>query len=234
MTSTRRSLVQRSSWLAVLLAAAATSAVACGGDTESDDEGSGGRTGEDSPSSAAADGKEESCGAFCASIEACGQVAAEVDCSSVCTENTLVSRGGQEVLAACIAEAGCDTTDPLALADCLEDGLEDLPLTEVAEQFCNETAPAISECLGTPAAEGATADCLETIPLLSDDLLGELSECVEDGCAGADTCLGLTFVTAIGYENLEALGDLGFGDALGGLVPGFGGGTEPGMGGAQN
>lgn len=217
----------------VLVAAAAT---ACGGNTENDGDGSGGGGAVDeTPDSAAADGKEESCDEFCASVEACGQTTGEVECSSFCTGNTLVSRGGQEVLAECVAEAGCDTTNLLALADCLEDGLEDLPLTEVATAFCSETLPAISECLGTAVVEGSTEDCFETIPLLSDDLLRALGKCVDDGCEGSDTCLGLTFVTAIGYENLEALGELGFGDALGGLIPGFGGGTpQPGMGGARN
>lgn len=231
MTSSRFWFQNRSSLLCVV--ALCGMAAACGGNTDSDDEGSGGRSGDETPS-AAGDGKEESCAEFCASVDACGQAPAEVDCSSLCTENTLVSRGGQEVLSACLAEAGCETTDPLALADCLEDGLEDLPLTEVAEQFCNETAPGLSECLGQPAAEGATADCLETIPLLSDAVITNLSECVADGCEGADSCLGLTLAAAIGFENLEALEGLGLGDSLGGLVPGFGGGAEPGMGGAQN
>lgn len=231
MASPRTSFIHGSFFVLVAAAAAA----ACGGDTENDGDGSGGGAVDAAPDSAAADGKEESCAEFCASVEVCGQTTGEVDCASVCTGNTLVSRGGQEVLAECIAEAGCDTTNPLALADCLEDGLEDLPLTEVATAFCSETLPAISECLGTAIGEGSTEDCLETIPLLSDDLLRALGKCVDDGCEGSDTCLGLTFVTAIGYENLEALGELGFGDALGGLIPGFGGGTpQPGMGGARN
>jgi hypothetical protein len=183
-----------------------------------------------------ADDKAEDCAAFCEALEACGQ-GGGLECEDACTDNELVSNAGQGVLSECIAGAGCTVeseTDALLLLDCLEDGLEELPKSDAATEFCGDTLSALNECSGQPSDPATSALCEDSIALLSDPVLLDLNDCGQEAdCADLQQCAGLALIGAIGLDNLQALSSLG--DALGGLDLGgidlggldFGGGFGP-------
>lgn len=189
-----------------------------------------------------AEGKEPSCREFCTQQAECSSLIDATSCENSCNETTAVSRGGQEVLTKCLAEAGCDQTNLLSLVDCLDDGLDDLPRSPAATTFCEETTAAVATlCEQETTSPDA---CLEGIPLLSDELLTDLNECGQRStCQAAQTCFVLTLLENVDSSLLTnptlqgALGGSGLGDLLGG---GLGGGSTPGgtptdgLGGAAN
>lgn len=176
------------------------------------------------------EGKEATCERYCEQQVECGVSNSADTCREQCTDNELVSRSGQEVLTECFALQDCDSQNVLALADCIEDGIEDLPVSATAQQFCNVAMPNVNECSGDDAqASFDSGDCEETAAFLSDEILTDINECAEKSCASMQTCLIGVFIAAAGSAGLDDLGSLD--DILGGgfddMMPTEDGGEAP-------
>lgn len=172
--------------------------VACGGSAENNGDGDG--DGDSAPITSS-EGKEETCAEFCEQLAECDGVDTS-DCAETCAEGSTTSRGGQEVLTECfttdVCAADVSELEGLQALACVTEGLEDLPVSQAGETFCEETVDAINDCLGGPPPEAAPfGSCETTIGLASDELLEDLNDCVEDDCAAVEQCVNLELLQAL-------------------------------------
>jgi len=172
-------------------------------------------------------GKDAACAEACEQAAECGVEIDPVDCNETCTEDEIVSRSGQELLTACAALAECDTVAGTDTLECIEEGLLELPVTEAQEAFCTTSLVRIAECGETAFGAAEVESCLSGVAVLSEEFVGELSECGDRStCDAVNLCVNLELLAAIDQEQLEALLGQGGGGGLGSLEDLFGSFTE--------
>lgn len=183
--------------------------------------------------STSTEGKTDACKDFCAAQSKCST---PTNCEDICNKTDTVSRGGQEVLTACLEKLGCDSTNTSAIGICLLGGLDDLPLSDTANTFCDTTAPALREACAV--TQTPILPCESGVALFSDKFLTDLNECAKKtDCKEAQICLG---AAALANTPLETLNDPSIAELLKPLLGILGGVTPPpppepvGMGGAAN
>lgn len=199
--------IQRMSWKHVVSMAVLPLglALACGGNSDEGDDGPVALV----PGSV--EGKDASCSELCSDVASCTDL--EVDeCVEDCVGNDSVSATGQQVLATCFAEIGCDATlDEASLFSalfCLPDELEEFELSQTQATYCSDTVPVLQACQGDAATTSPLGSCEDTIGLASDDLVEDFNECAEeDGCEAVNNCLAFAALPLVG-DLLLGGGDL--------------------------
>lgn len=141
-------------------------------------------------------GKDAACQDQCDELARCDKTVDAKACAKSCSESQLTSKGGQELLAECTAGRTCGAPGD-DVVECLVDGLKDLPKSDAGKAFCNKALGAPAKCGGEGAeAEASDADraaCNDSVALLSDEVLADISACFDKECRAMQTCL-LTMV----------------------------------------
>lgn len=186
-------------------------------------------------SATSSEGKGSSCSDLCEQAATCSKRPSSEDCTKTCTDNELINRGAQEVISQCALEADCNTSNPIATLECLDEGIGELETSEEAKKFCDGSRDKLSSCSDTK-----DEDCRRMAKLFGDELLKELNECIakNDSCQAAQTCIVFELVARVDVNDLQnpsnpdsffgAIAAV-FGGELPDLgIPGIGTGTDDG------
>jgi hypothetical protein len=183
--------------IAVAIALPLTLALACGGKSSEK---------KSSSPDSSAKGKGQACQDFCEQAEGCGTTTVQA-CVESCTENSVTSRAGQEVLAECFDDALCDEATEAegvqALA-CILSGLDGVELSATAKKYCGESVDKINACLENEP-EQPFGTCESTIGIVSDEFLAGLNACAEKSCAEVEWCIQLELLKNLPLDELLSL-----------------------------
>lgn len=170
-----------------------------------------------SPTSA--EGKEDTCKEQCEQLNECDSSVQVDDCAESCTESQLTSKGGQEVVTACVVQQECEAGDGLAVLDCIDDEVQNIPVSAQGEAFCGQGLDAQAECQDSEVSEADREQCLDWISLFSDEALTQVNACFDKACDAMGLCLLTEFVdmraelegNPTGQAIADQLDQIGFG-----------------------